>query len=146
MIYKFFFIAALGASLVACQSTAPKESANASDSLTLAMDTTHNSQNSLDWAGEYEATLPCADCPGIKTQLTLLQDSTFTLHSEYLEKNTHTDEKGTLMWHDQGSVIHLNGAETNLKFKVGENQLFLLDTAGQVDSGIHKEAYTFIKK
>ena len=31
----------------------------------------HNAQNSLDWAGTYEATLPCADCPGIKTTVVL---------------------------------------------------------------------------
>ncbi len=44
-----------------------------------------NSQNSLDWNGTYEATLPCADCPGIKTILTLVADQTFTLSSTYLE-------------------------------------------------------------
>ncbi|MDE5451088.1 copper resistance protein NlpE N-terminal domain-containing protein, partial [Elizabethkingia meningoseptica] len=35
------------------------------------IDDSHNAQNSLDWAGTYEGTVPCADCPGIKTTITL---------------------------------------------------------------------------
>ena len=30
-----------------------------------------NSKTSVDWVGKYEGTLPCADCEGIKTTLTL---------------------------------------------------------------------------
>ena len=37
-------------------------------------DPAHNSRNSLDWAGIYEGVLPCADCPGIQTRLTLSRD------------------------------------------------------------------------
>ena len=39
----------------------------------------HNSRNSLDWAGTYEGVLPCADCPGTKTRLTLNQDGSYRL-------------------------------------------------------------------
>ncbi len=39
----------------------------------------HTSQNSLDWAGVYEGVLPCADCPGIQTRLTLSRDETYEL-------------------------------------------------------------------
>ena len=46
----------------------------------------HNAQNSLDWAGTYEGTLPCADCPGIKTTITLKDDNTYTISEEYLER------------------------------------------------------------
>src|SRR6516165_5178501 len=35
---------------------------------------THNSRNSLDWAGAYEGVLTCAECPGTKTRLTLNPD------------------------------------------------------------------------
>ena len=34
-------------------------------------DAAHNSRNALDWAGTYEGVLPCADCPGIQTRLSL---------------------------------------------------------------------------
>ena len=39
----------------------------------------HNSRNSLDWVGIYEGVLPCADCPGIKTRLTLNYDGSYRL-------------------------------------------------------------------
>jgi uncharacterized lipoprotein NlpE involved in copper resistance len=39
----------------------------------------HNSRISLDWAGTYEGVLPCADCPGTKTRLTLNQDGSYLL-------------------------------------------------------------------
>src|SRR5262249_20486174 len=39
----------------------------------------HNSRNSLDWAGTYEGVLPCADCLGTKTRLTLNHDDSYRL-------------------------------------------------------------------
>jgi uncharacterized lipoprotein NlpE involved in copper resistance len=39
----------------------------------------HNSRNALDWAGTYEGVLPCADCPGTKTRLTLNYDGSYRL-------------------------------------------------------------------
>ena len=32
---------------------------------------TATARDSLDWAGSYEGVLPCADCPGIRTRVTL---------------------------------------------------------------------------
>ena len=40
------------------------------------MDMAHNSQNSLDWAGVYQGILPCADCEGFDTVITLNWDET----------------------------------------------------------------------
>ena len=37
-------------------------------------DDQHNSRNSLDWNGVYKGVLPCADCEGIETVITLLND------------------------------------------------------------------------
>ena len=47
----------------------------------------HNSRNSLNWAGVYAGTLPCADCPGIQTRLTLGNDGTFEKQSRYLDRD-----------------------------------------------------------
>lgn len=107
-----------------------------------------NSQNSLDWNGTYEATLPCADCPGIKIILTLIQDNTFTLSSTYQESNTSTvtEDKGTMTWQNNGSIIHLKGRETDLLLKVGENKLIQLDRQGKEIDGPLKEQYVFTKK
>ena len=37
----------------------------------------HTARNALDWPGSYEGTLPCADCPGIRTRLTLMKDGRY---------------------------------------------------------------------
>lgn len=106
----------------------------------------HNSQNSLDWNGTYEAVVPCADCPGIKTSLTLNKDKTFTITEEYIERNSKNNDKGTFDWDATGSVITLNGKSAKYKYKVGENKLFQLDMDGKEIDGPNKDLYIFHKK
>lgn len=105
----------------------------------------HTSQNSLDWDGTYEATLPCADCPGIKTVIVLDQDDTFKIISEYQERNTKIEDSGEIMWHDNGSVVHLKGKETNIKLKVIENGLIQLNQDGTEITTNLKDHYKFQK-
>lgn len=105
----------------------------------------HNAQNSLDWDGTYEATLPCADCPGIKTVIVLDQDDTFKIISEYQERNTKIEDAGEIMWHDNGSVVHLKGKETDIKLKVIENGLIQLNQDGTEITSNLKEHYQYKK-
>lgn len=108
-----------------------------------------NAQNALDWSGTYEATLPCADCPGIKTVLTLNKDQTFLRSEQYLKNHTEettTEDKGRFEWNKNGNVIHLKGKTTDLLLKVGENRLFALDKRGEEIGGSHKDDYIFTKK
>lgn len=41
----------------------------------------------VDWPGYYDDTLPCADCPGILTQLWVRSDSTFILRQRYIDRD-----------------------------------------------------------
>lgn len=52
----------------------------------------------VDWPGYYDDTLPCADCPGILTQLWVRSDSTFILRQRYIDRG---DEAVGLIgqWH-----------------------------------------------
>jgi uncharacterized lipoprotein NlpE involved in copper resistance len=109
-------------------------------------DTAHNSQNSVDWNGTYEATVPCADCPGIKTSLTLNKDNTFTITEEYIDRKSKNEDKGTLEWNKEGSVITLNGKSAKYKYQVGENKLIQLDMEGKEITGPNKDLYIFKKK
>ena len=108
-------------------------------------DPAHNSQNSVDWMGTYEAVLPCADCPGIKSVLVLREDETFEIRNEYLERDTESADEGTFVWEDNGSVVHLKGENTDLKLKVGENILFQLDQEGKEITGNLAEHYRYKK-
>ncbi|AZA55556.1 copper resistance protein NlpE [Chryseobacterium sp. G0201] len=108
--------------------------------------TAHNSQNSLDWNGTYEAVVPCADCPGIKTTLLLNKDKTFSITEEYIDRNSKNNDKGTFDWDATGSVITLNGKSAKYKYKVGENKLSQLDMDGKEIDGPNKNLYVFNKK
>jgi uncharacterized lipoprotein NlpE involved in copper resistance len=46
----------------------------------------HDSRNALDWPGVYKGVLPCADCEGIETRLSLQRDGDFERTTRYLGK------------------------------------------------------------
>lgn len=104
------------------------------------------SENALDWNGTYEATVPCADCPGIKTSLTLNNDKTFSITEEYIDRNSKNQDKGSFSWDATGSVITLEGKTARYKYKVGENMLIQLDMEGKEIDGPNKDLYVFKKK
>jgi uncharacterized lipoprotein NlpE involved in copper resistance len=106
----------------------------------------HNSQNSLDWAGTYEGTLPCADCPGIKTTITLKDDNTYTMTEEYVDKKTKAEDKGKFEWDKSGGKISLVSKDGKRQYIVGENQLIHLDMDGKEITGPNKDLYILKKK
>ena len=69
--------------LAACQT--PSAPATDSTDTSTVVDS-HTAENALDWPGRYAGLLPCADCEGIQTQLTLNADKTYVLE-EYYVKN-----------------------------------------------------------
>lgn len=92
-----------------------------------------NSMNSLDWAGSYKGTMPCADCEGIETLITLKQDGTYVSQSKYLGKGDGKvfTETGKFAWSKDGSTILADG----MRLKVGENHITWLDGEGKVIIG-----------
>ncbi|MET3038505.1 copper resistance protein NlpE [Chryseobacterium sp. NRRL B-14859] len=104
------------------------------------------SENALDWNGTYEAIVPCADCPGIKTSLTLNTDKTFSITEEYIDRNSKNQDKGSFTWDATGSIITLEGKTANYKYKVGEDVLYQLDMEGKEITGPNKDLYVFKKK
>ncbi|AZA82598.1 copper resistance protein NlpE [Chryseobacterium lactis] len=104
------------------------------------------SENAVDWNGTYEAVVPCADCPGIKTSLTLNNDKTFSISEEYIDRNSKNQDKGSFTWDATGSIITLKGKTANYKYKVGENALYQLDMEGKEITGPNKDLYIFKKK
>ena len=108
----------------------------------------HNSENSLDWAGIYEGTTPCADCEGIKTVLELRDDKTYALSQTYLGKPEAENEftkTGDFVWDETGSKVLLKSENDTLHYKVGENQLWMLDKSGNVITGDLADLYILKK-
>lgn len=108
-----------------------------------------NSMNSLDWDGTYRGTLPCADCEGIETELTLNQDGTYSYKSNYLGKNDALEEEytGKFTWDKEGRTIQLDGLKGSPgKYQVGENQIWHLDQDGNRISGDLADLYILKKQ
>lgn len=107
----------------------------------------HTSENALDWAGTYEGTLPCADCPGIKLTLTVNANKTYALQQEYLERDVKNAEQGSFSWDEKGSIITLkNEAGREDMYQVGENELYRLDPDGNRITGEMADLYTLKKQ
>jgi heat shock protein HslJ len=91
----------------------------------------HTSQNSLDWAGVYEGLLPCADCPGVKTRLTLKRDGSYELSTQYLDRQVAPRTvHGRFSWNAGGNAIALDANGGGQRFAVGEGRLSQLDRDG----------------
>lgn len=109
-----------------------------------------NSETSLDWEGTYFNTLPCESCEGIETWVTLNQDGTFELKTNYLGLNDAREEifTGKFLWDKSGSNVTLQGLIGDYpgKFKVGEDQLWYLDQAGHRIEGALADQYILKRK
>ena len=91
----------------------------------------HNSRNSLDWAGTYEGVLPCADCPGIKMRLMLSNEGHFDLSTQYLDRQVVPQTaSGRFSWNTAGNTITLDAAGSGQQFRVGEGRLLQLNHDG----------------
>ncbi|WP_316823564.1 copper resistance protein NlpE [Pedobacter gandavensis] len=107
----------------------------------------HNAQNSLDWAGTYKGVIPCADCEGIQTELTLNPDMTYILKTNYMGKDTHfPEDRGNFKWDNTGSKVELIGLKDQSNtFFVGENILKQLDMDGEQITGPLADKYVLKK-
>lgn len=110
--------------LAGCAGTQNAGAPSASKDGTAAPDL-HSSQNALDWAGVYEGVLPCADCPGIRTRLTLKPDGRYELSTQYLDRQSAPSVvTGKFFWNADGNTVTLEG--NGQRFAVGEGRLLAL--------------------
>ena len=137
------FTVVLALSLISCNSEKKKENATTDHSEFEI--TADNSRTSLDWAGTYEGELPCADCEGIKTFITIKNDNTYVLKEVYLGKDaTSFNSEGTFTWNDNGQHIILSDTARHPYF-VGENTLTALDEDGKKITGDLEALYVLHK-
>ncbi|WP_313805453.1 copper resistance protein NlpE [Flavobacterium sp.] len=124
------------------------EFGNKEESETIAEETSlvpdeHTSENALDWNGTYEGVIPCADCPGIATKITLHEDKTYELSVLYQEREKQpTVSKGSFTFDETGSSITL---DEGTRYKVKEGCLALLDGDGKEIEGALKANYVLNK-
>jgi uncharacterized lipoprotein NlpE involved in copper resistance len=139
----------LGISSTACnnQATTPEATREKNKDTVVVNkpDTVHNSKNSLDWAGVYEGELPCADCSGIKTTISINADGSFKKKEVYQGKKGSFDSQGVFAWDSTGSIITLSADAQKTSYKVGENKLMALDMDGKIIEGPLADKYILLK-
>lgn len=137
-------IAAVTTLLVACENKA-KTTETTVEQTTVEPTTVEptTETTATNWVGEYEGTVPCASCPGIKTEVKLNSDNSYELEQEYLEKGKDSkyEYKGQIAWSEDKTIITLG----DTKFKVGENQLMMLNSEGK-EAEENAAAYVLRKK
>lgn len=99
-------------------------------------------------SGVYEGTLPCADCEGIQTMLTINSDSTYTLRSEYLGAKDGVFETSGVYHMPNATLIELVTPSSGEKtyYKVLSEGLMLSDESGTVNQGELAAHYILKKK
>ncbi len=164
--YRLFFVLAATA-LFACNSGNEEnaqtdnasenatnvEQANQSASNQIAegsnADPVYSSSLNIDWTGTYTAILPCEDCEGVETTITLNSDQSFTAKAIYKGKQVSPYEaQGTFKWLDDGTRIKMLGIDPSYMYYiygVGENQITCLDQIGEPLTGKEASSYTLKK-
>ena len=106
-----------------------------------------SSRTSVDWDGSYRGVVPCADCEGIETSITLGRDSSYVLRTRYLgTDDPGSERRGTFSWDSTGGTIALAGIEdAPARYLVGENVLVQLDADGKRITGALADRYRLAK-
>lgn len=103
-------------------------------------------RNSTDYEGVYTGTMPCADCSGIYTEITL-KGNEYTMKTVYegKEGDNTFESKGNYTWNNDKTVITL-GNDRGERYKVKKGRLIALDMDGNVITGDLADSYILHKK
>lgn len=100
-------------------------------------------------AGTYEGTLPAADCPRIKTVLTINADSTYQLQQDYIDRKDGHDEASGVLQVLDGNVMMLvrpsSGEHSFYKVKDSKS-IVMTDSLGNEPEGETAKLYVLTKK
>ena len=91
------------------------------------------------FAGSFEGTVPCADCPGIDTTLELFADGTARLDEQYRDRKPEPGQGGTWTVEERGKRIRFDpdskAAEDRVYAVASNDELRMLDRDGNPISG-----------
>ena len=141
-------------SFTSCQNTAEKSEQITEDKTNTTnmkevnnLKTTLKNEMDSSWYGIYKGTIPCADCEGINTKITLEKDGTFNRTTEYLGKSEQKYvDKGTYTKNNDSAVITLTFEDnTTQQYELSNAGLLHLDKNGNKITGDLADKYKLIK-
>lgn len=146
---KFMYLAVIAAAMmVACNGKKTAQDETKNDSVSVA-DSVSADVDMAAVAGTYEGTLPAADCPGIKTVLTINADSTYQLQQDYIDRKDGHDEASGVLQVLDGNVMMLvrpsSGEHSFYKVKDSKS-IVMTDSLGNEPEGETAKLYVLTKK
>lgn len=136
------------AMMVACNGKKTAQDETQNDSVSVA-DSVSADVDLTAVAGTYEGTLPAADCPGIKTVLTINADSTYQLQQDYIDRKDGHDEASGVLQVLDGNVMMLvrpsSGEHSFYKVKDSKS-IVMTDSLGNEPEGETAKLYVLTKK
>ena len=91
---------------------------------------------------QYQGTLPCADCDGVVTTLTLNPDGTFFMESEYLaNKPVKFTQKGKYTEVEEGVVELTLDNNDKVYYQIEEGEAIMLDQNRKAPTGALADHY-----
>lgn len=136
------------AMMVACNGKKTAQDETKNDSVSVA-DSVSADVDLAVVAGTYEGTLPAADCPGIKTVLTINADSTYQLQQDYIDRKDGHDEASGVLQVLDGKVMMLvrpsSGEHSFYKVKDSKS-IVMTDSLGNEPEGETAKLYVLTKK
>ncbi|WP_294772373.1 copper resistance protein NlpE [Prevotella sp.] len=146
---KFMYLAVIAAAMmVSCNGKKTAQDETTNDSISVA-DSVSADVDLAAVAGTYEGTLPAADCPGIKTVLTINADSTYQLQQDYIDRKDGHDEASGVLQVLDGNVMMLvrpsSGEHTFYKVK-DDKSIVMTDSLGNEPEGETAKLYVLTKK
>lgn len=92
-----------------------------------------SAQIALDWEGTYSGVLPCDNCAGIETYLTLREDHSFEMVQRSIktigDESPENKTSGEFNWNEEGTAISLPALEGELR--LGVEDLYLVPLNAQ---------------
>jgi uncharacterized lipoprotein NlpE involved in copper resistance len=96
-------------------------------------------QTASGWVGTYRGTLPCADCEGIYTELSLNPNQTYKLITRYIgKKGPAYVFSGKISWNKAGTIVTLAGMKEMSRpsiYHFANNALTQTDMNGNPHAG-----------
>lgn len=100
-----------------------------------------------DFIGTYKGILPCVDCQGLITEISINENTTFSIKTIYQGKGEKVFvKKGHFTWNKKGDIIILTDVNGPNKYLVGKNKLTQLDLYGKRNTGSLADEYILSKQ
>lgn len=98
-----------------------------------------------DWIGTWRTTLPCADCAGIETALTLKSDRSYELSNTYIDHPPAFVTTGKFDWNKENNSILLRDADGQ-RYQLEAGKLYLLGRDGKRVTGALAQHYILTRE